>query len=197
MTGDGQPDSWRINALQLQVDELRAAVATLLTAQVPAGDPVPGTGAASDPAGAPPGPAPGPEAASGVPLLLAEGEVLPWSLRDVPVVAVGEHLAWLEPWVEWVNTLYGVPAAGHHIPTCWPDHPGLAAELLTLMYVWHNAFASPGQVNADAAQDWHNLHLPAVLARSLHYVRPDCLSGHHEPHQTVHPQSRHRPRLSG
>ncbi len=84
-------------------------------------------------------------------------------------------------WVSWLNNTYGTAAATGHIPTCWAQHPGLVAELLTLQYTWQAAFADGA--TPDAAQAWHDRALPGLLGRVQQYLHRDCLTGQHHPHR--------------
>ena len=80
-------------------------------------------------------------------------------------------------WVCWLARTYGSDTPGRSLPGCWPEHPGLVAELLTLHYTWRTAFLAAR--TADAAQTWHGLHLPGFLARVDLYLTRDCLTGRH------------------
>ncbi len=80
-------------------------------------------------------------------------------------------------WVCWLTRTYSSDSPGRSLPSCWPHHPGLVAELLTLYHTWYTAFLASR--TADAAQTWHGLHLPGFLSRVDAYVTRDCLTGRH------------------
>jgi hypothetical protein len=105
--------------------------------------------------------------------------------RDTPWTIWGEDIDQLGApaydaigeWVCWLIRTYGSDSPGRSLPACWPDHPGLVAELLTLYHTWRTGFLASR--TADAAQTWHGLHLPGFLARVDAYVTRDCHAGRH------------------
>jgi len=102
----------------------------------------------------------------------------PWTIwgADADQISDGARAA-IGEWVCWLTRTYGSDSPGRSLPSCWPDHPGLVAELLTLYYTWRAGFLAAR--TADAAQTWHGLHLPAFLARVDAYVTRDCHAGRH------------------
>jgi hypothetical protein len=99
-----------------------------------------------------------------------------WSLWGADPDALAAHTPQLSGWIEWLNATYGT-AATRRVPACWSQHPGLAAELLTLYYSWRAAY--PEGTSLDAAQGWHGADLPGLLTRLPAYVHPGCLRGEH------------------
>ncbi len=99
-----------------------------------------------------------------------------WSLWGVPPGDRPAHLAWLVEWVDWLNDVYAA-YPGQRIPPCWRQHPGLAAELLTLNHTWRTAFLDAR--SPEAAQTWHDYQLPALQGRFTHYLHSDCPAGQH------------------
>lgn len=100
----------------------------------------------------------------------------------------GEPPAWLHgrpagdslaEWVTWFNESGYLPAQpNHRIPACWAQHPGMAAELLTLWHTWQHAFCDP-EAEPEAAQNWHDRWLPGVLSRIGVWTPSRCLNGGH------------------
>jgi hypothetical protein len=103
---------------------------------------------------------------------------MPWTVwGSDPEQLAGAAYDAIGEWVCWLARTYSSDTPGRCLPTCWPQHPGLVAELLTLHHTWRSAFLSAR--NADAAQAWHNNHLPGFLARVDAYLTRDCLAGQH------------------
>jgi hypothetical protein len=107
----------------------------------------------------------------------ADGVARPaWSLEGLNPGQLNRFVELLCPWMAWLLELYVVPS-GPLIPSCWAEHPGLVAELLTLHESWRAAFLRPRGV--EAAQRWHDQQLPGLQSRVAFYVDRDCLAGHH------------------
>ena len=102
----------------------------------------------------------------------------PWTIwgEDTEQLSARAYDA-IGEWVCWLTRTYGSDSSGRSLPGCWPHHPGLVAELLTLHHTWRAAFLASR--TADAAQTWHGLHLPGFLSRVDAYVTRDCHAGRH------------------
>jgi len=69
------------------------------------------------------------------------------------------------------------------IPPCWRRHDGLAWELATQMWLWHQSYMDPKATPAAAAE-LHGRHLPAFrtrLNRLLGRDPNDCRNNRHPP----------------
>ncbi len=63
------------------------------------------------------------------------------------------------------------------IPLCWYQHRELVIDLSWLCQEWRRIYATPGATPAHAG-DWHERHLPGVLARAKNGDAAGCTSGH-------------------
>lgn len=128
------------------------------------------------------------------------GDPAPWALYTPPAAA--EHplhsdqdpLFTLDNFVAWYNLTY----VGHTgtrarpIPDCWPEHPGLASEIATLAYTWHQAFTGR-DANPRDAQHWHHHTRPGFAERlTSEWIHPHCHDGRHKPTGAPARPNRHR-----
>jgi hypothetical protein len=107
-----------------------------------------------------------------------EGELrpAPWCYHEPPTM---KNVDVLHTWVSWWNLRYAPQDHTRHIPYCWQQHGGLAAEIATLASTWQKAF-NDVKANADAAQAWHDRWLPGFLQRMRYWVPADCFDGTHK-----------------
>ena len=107
-----------------------------------------------------------------------DGNLLPaaWCYHDPPPM---KEVDILPTWVAWWNLRYAPLEHNKRIPYCWPEHPGLAAEIATLAFTWQKAF-NDVKANSDAAQMWHDRWLPGFLQRLRTWVPTDCFDGTHK-----------------
>ncbi len=108
-----------------------------------------------------------------------DGSLLPapWCYHEPPPA---EDVDILETWVAWFNLRYAPLDPTKHIPYCWPEHGGLAAEVATLAHTWIRAFDDL-KANSDAAQMWHDRWLPGFLQRMRSWAPGECFDGSHRP----------------
>lgn len=99
----------------------------------------------------------------------------PWCYHNPPPASDVDVLA---TWVAWFNLRYAPLEPGKHIPYCWPEHGGLAAEVATLVISWHRAF-NDVKASTDAAQMWHDRWLPGFFQRLHWWAPPGCFDGEH------------------
>lgn len=67
------------------------------------------------------------------------------------------------------------------IPDCWPQHPGLVAELATLAYTWRAAHVGKGAKPSDA-QYWHDRWRAGFAERMItEWTHQQCLTEAHKP----------------
>jgi hypothetical protein len=91
--------------------------------------------------------------------------------------------------VAWYNLTYvGLPGSrSRSIPDCWPHHPGLASEIGTLAYAWHDAFTGDSAAPTKA-QLWHHHDRPGFADRLTHeWTHPHC---HDKAHKQAGASSR-------
>ncbi|GLY43019.1 hypothetical protein Amsp01_090420 [Amycolatopsis sp. NBRC 101858] len=84
--------------------------------------------------------------------------------------------------VQYYNAVYvgksGTRAVA--IPDCWPQHPGLVAELATLAYTWRAAHVGKGAEASDA-QYWHDRWRTGFTERLVtEWTHQHCLTGNHK-----------------
>ncbi|GGM76485.1 hypothetical protein GCM10012275_54080 [Longimycelium tulufanense] len=109
-------------------------------------------------------------------------EPAPWCWFAPPDDAEDPREA-LAHWVAFYNATYVGSldgAARHRIPSCWRDHPGLAAEIATLAAYWRHSFVGAG-AHPGNAQYWHDRYRPGFTDRIPDYVHRTCLDGDHQP----------------
>jgi hypothetical protein len=85
--------------------------------------------------------------------------------------------------VQYYNAVYvgkgGTRAVA--IPDCWPQHPGLVAELATLAYTWRAAHVGKGAKASDA-QYWHDRWRAGFAERMItEWTHQQCLTEVHKP----------------
>ncbi|MFJ7212678.1 hypothetical protein [Amycolatopsis sp. NPDC098790] len=85
--------------------------------------------------------------------------------------------------VQYYNAVYvgkgGTRAVA--IPDCWPQHPGLVAELATLAYTWRAAHVGKGAKASDA-QYWHDRWRAGFAERMVtEWTHQQCLHEVHKP----------------
>jgi len=100
----------------------------------------------------------------------------PWCYHEPPPM---KNVDILPTWVAWWNLRYAPQDHTKHIPYCWPQHGGLAAEIATLAYTWQKAF-NDVKATSDAGQMWHDRWLPGFLQRMRFWVPADCFDGTHK-----------------
>jgi len=107
-----------------------------------------------------------------------DGQLLPapWCYHDPPPM---NDVDVLPTWVAWFNLRYAPLDPTKHIPYCWAEHGGLAAEVATLAYSWRKAF-NDVKANHDAAQMWHDRWLPGFLQRIRTWAPGECFDGAHK-----------------
>lgn len=88
----------------------------------------------------------------------------------------------LDELVEWVQAVFLHYADGRAVlPECWLWHPDMVEELLWLMTVWQNAYASE---SVFPAADWHDRYRPGVVRRIKEHPDRSCsLERHIDPEQ--------------
>lgn len=67
------------------------------------------------------------------------------------------------------------------IPPCWPNHPGLAYELATHLWLWYSAHLDSA-ATAAIAGDYYLRHLPGFRHRLTHLLGQspaECRRGQH------------------
>lgn len=104
-----------------------------------------------------------------------------WVIHDPPETHGNGVTAVLQRFVAWYNAVYiGMPATrARRIPDCWPEHPGLAAEIATLAYSWLDANLGRTASPRDA-QYWHHTSRPGFADRlTREWVHPQCVDGRH------------------
>lgn len=112
----------------------------------------------------------------------SDGQQAPWCVHQPPDLEEDDDSDGLDPldrWVEWANQIYrhqNWEPERLLVPVCWRVHPGLAAEVATLMWTWQRAFVDAA-ATADAAQNWHDRWLPGYLGRLSSWVDSGCLKG--------------------
>jgi hypothetical protein len=84
--------------------------------------------------------------------------------------------------VQYYNAVYvgkgGTRAVA--IPDCWPNHPGLVAELATLAYTWRAAHVGKGAKASDA-QYWHDRWRAGFAERMItEWTHQQCLTEGHK-----------------
>jgi hypothetical protein len=85
--------------------------------------------------------------------------------------------------VQYYNAVYvgkgGTRAVA--IPECWPQHPGLVAELATLTYTWRAAHVGKAAKASDA-QYWHDRWRAGFAERMItEWTHQQCLTEVHKP----------------
>jgi len=84
--------------------------------------------------------------------------------------------------VAWYNLTYTGLAGSRSrpIPDCWPQHPGLASEIATLAYAWHDAFTGRS-AHPHKAQLWHHHDRTGFTDRLItQWTHPHCHDGNHK-----------------
>jgi hypothetical protein len=107
----------------------------------------------------------------------ARPQPAPWCYHQPPPV---DNVDVLPTWVAWFNSRYTPLDHTKHIPYCWPEHGGLAAEIASLAFAWRKAFDDV-KANHDAAQMWHDRWLPGFLNRLRWWAPSECFDGTHKP----------------
>ena len=107
----------------------------------------------------------------------ARPQPAPWCYHQPPPV---DNVDVLPTWVAWFNSRYTPLDHTKHIPYCWPEHGGLAAEIASLAFAWRKAFDDV-KANHDAAQMWHDRWLPGFLSRLRWWAPSECFDGTHKP----------------
>lgn len=107
-----------------------------------------------------------------------KGGTAPWLHAQGPEATATE----LAVWVKWLFDAYRPALPADVLPTCWAEHPGLVAELLTLWHCWQAAFLDP-EASPEAAQNWHDRWLPGFLSRIPRWTPGSCINGKHKPSQ--------------
>ncbi len=119
-----------------------------------------------------------------------------WALFPVPERSADYPPATLELWVQFYNATYVSTTSStgddHNraVPSCWLQHPGLAAEVATLAASWRAGFVGPG-ADPVAAQNWHDRWRPGFAARMRAWVK--CSQNRHVPQaEGASPEREHR-----
>ncbi len=99
----------------------------------------------------------------------------PWDPAGCTPALRAQLWPWLEAVTGWLNHTYAWQTV-HVIPSCWPAHPHLVAELAVLACL---RVTAGDAATAAPMEEWHRYALPAFHARTAERLSVGCPPGRH------------------
>jgi hypothetical protein len=111
----------------------------------------------------------------------SDGDPAPWAWTCPHSNSEDDSTTTTENFVAFYNATFVGVAGGRAkaIPSCWREHPGLVAEVVTLAYAWRAANLG-STANVREAQHWLQHWRPGFTDRMVRdWAHTDCLDGTH------------------
>jgi hypothetical protein len=99
----------------------------------------------------------------------------PWDPAACPPQLRAQLWPWLDDVAGWLNQAYAWQTASA-VPSCWPAHPYLVAELAVLACL---RVVAGDATTPHAMEEWHRYALPAFSTRMAERLGIGCPPGRH------------------